>query len=891
VKSGSHFAHYEIIGPIGRGAMGEVFSARDTRLNREVAVKVLPKDFASDPDRLARFRREAKVLAALNHTNIAAIHGLEEEQDTILLAMELAPGETLEDRISRGPMPIDEALTVAVQIAAGLEEAHSKGIVHRDLKPANVKLSADGQIKILDFGLARAYEGEENPATEPGSTPTLTAAMTQAGVILGTAAYMSPEQARGQEVDARSDIWAFGVLLWELLAGRRLFAGETASDTLAMVLRSDPDWSALPPEIPPSLRRLLQRCLQRDKRQRMHHMADARIVMEEILQDGTSAYEAVDSSIMPMRGGGAGKTRTGWVAAAVLTLVVLVLGWQVINDEPAAAAKPIRFDLSLPSDQWIQGNRLLLAVSPSGDEFVISLKTPSGTQLFLRTMDDPALVPVPGTEDASAPFFSPDGSWLGFTSNRKMRKVSLAGGSPIELCETNWGGGSWSADDRIVFTSSYADGLFVVPASGGSPQQITTTDPDHHELGHWWPQWLPGNEWVIYTGYSTPIENARVMAFCPQSGEYRVLVEGGTFGRWAPTGHLLFVREGKLMAAPFDARKIVVTGSAEPVLDDIYLETSDGFSPLGFGANGTLVYAPDSVINAPNRLAWCDRQEELTALDLPERHYSKPRLSPDGRHIAVSIADNHNTDIWIHDLERGTSSRFTYSPSSDLNPIWTPDGRTVIYNGEEPQYTIYQRPADGSGDTQLLLKKPVDTLPTSVSPDGKWLVYTESAVETNGDIWLLSLDEEGETQLFLQTDFQEGQGVISPDGRWLAYGSNESGQSEIYAMPFPDGGSRVQISIAGGSDPVWSPKGDELYFQQQSEMMVGKIDRERSTANDLVVDRPQPLFGQSGALVWPSETILSPTPDAQRFLITHTPDKSQPRTLRVVVNWFAELAQ
>ncbi len=802
MNSGDTFAHYQIIGPIGSGGMGEVFNARDTRLDREVAVKVLPDDFAADPERLARFRREAKVLAALNHTNIATIHGLEEDQGKIFLAMELAPGETLETRISRGAMQPVEALAVAVQIASGLEEAHAKGIVHRDLKPANVKLSADGLIKILDFGLARAYQGEEEATTEPGTSPTLTAAMTQAGVILGTAAYMSPEQARGHEVDARTDIWAFGVILWELLAGCRLFAGETVSDTLAMVLRSDPDWTALPPDMPPSLRRLLQRCLQRDKRQRMHHIADARIVMEEILQDGTSAYEPAEGSIAPMTIGGTRKVWAGWITATVMAVMAMIMGWQVFSSEVPVAPSPIRFDLTMPQDQWVAGDRQLLAVSPSGEAFVVSLKTPMGNQLFLRAMDDPTLVPIPGTENAESPFFSPDGHWLGFTRGSKLQKVSLDGGSPIELCQTEWGGGAWTTDDRIIFTSNYASGLFVVPAAGGQPQLLTTPDRAHHELGHWWPQLLPDDEWVIYTGYSTPIENARIMALSLKSGEQRVLVEGGSFGRWAPTGHLLFVRDGKLMAAPFDCRKIAVTGSAEPILEDVYLEVSDGFSPLGFGANGTLVYATASVINAPRHLAWVDRLGELAVLDLPARHYSKPRLSPDGRRIAVSISDNHNTDIWIHDLERGTSSRFTFSPASDLNPIWTPDGRTVVYNGEEPQYTIYQRPADGSSDTQLLLKKPIDTVPTSVSPDGRWLVFTETATGTSGDIWLLPLDGEGEPRPFLQTNFQEEAGTVSPDGRWLAYHSNESGQFEIYAMPFPDGGSRVQVSLAGGQEPV-----------------------------------------------------------------------------------------
>ncbi len=887
------FAHYQIIGPIGRGAMGEVYSARDTRLDREVAVKVLPAGFSTDPDRVARFRREAKVLASLNHTNIAAIHGLEEEQGKIFLAMELALGETLAARIDRGAMPADEAIVIAVQIAAGLEEAHNKGIVHRDLKPANVKLCPEGQIKILDFGLARAYEAEAEASTDPGTSPTLTAAMTQAGVILGTAAYMSPEQARGLEVDARTDIWAFGVILWELLTGRRLFAGETVTDTLAMVLRTDPDSSALPTDLPPSLSRLLQRCLQRDKRQRMHHIADARIVLEEILQDGTSAHEPAAGSIAPSPVGNTAANKAGWIAAAVLAVVTAGLGWQMWQAPAVPAPEPIRFDLEIPSGQWISDRRQPVAVSPSGDAFVVSLETENGNQLFYRSLTEPDLIPIAGTKNAAMPFFSPDGKWLGFTiRGRTMQKTALAGGSPIDLCETAWGGGAWTTDDRIIFTANYSTGLSVIPAAGGQPQQLTTPDSTHDELGHWWPQVLPGNEWVIYTAYSTPIEKARIMALSLTSGQQRVLISGGSFGRWAPTGHLVFVRDGKLLAAPFDIKQVAVTGSAEPILDDVHFELDDGFAPLGFGANGTLVYGMASVMAAPKQLTWVDRQGNQEALDVPPRLYSNPALSPDGRHLAVAVTDNHNTDIWLHTFERGTFSLFTFSPTSDFNPVWTPGGQTLIYNGEEPQFTIYQRPADGSRKTKLLLKEPVDTVVTDVSPDGKWLVYVKNSTATGEDILIAPLDDTaGEPRFFLQTDFDEGGPRVSPDGRWLIYYSDESGRNEIYAMPFPDGGSRVQVSINGGTAPLWSPVGDEIFFNRLTTMMVATVDQEKSSTTLLEVGRPRSLFDPANPVPVVGSRNISVAPDAQKFLIVSTPEGSQPRSLRVVVNWFSELAR
>ncbi len=890
MQAGDSFAHYQTLSPIGAGAMGEVFRARDTRLDREVAVKVLPAELADDPERLARFRREAKTLAALNHRNIAAIHGLEEDRGRLYLVMELAQGETLEARIARGSMAPEEALKVAIQMASGLEEAHAKGVVHRDLKPANVKLGPEGEVKILDFGLARAYLGEEESAEDPGSMPTMTAAMTREGVILGTAAYMSPEQARGYPVDERTDIWAFGVVLFELLAGRRLFAGETATDILAMVLRNDPDWEALPPDLTPSLRRLMQRCLQKDKRQRLHHIADARIVMEEILRDGTSLHAATGDPGLtaPAR---TRSSRLGWMAAGAMALVAAALGWLAMSSEPTPPAAAMQFDMQMPADTYIYSGRLPLAFRPDGTGFVVSLKMDGGTQLFLRPLDGLELEAIPGTRDADSPFFSPDGRWLGFQRNGKLFKVALDGGTPTELCPTPWGGGTWTRDDQIVFTHSYSTGLYTVSAAGGEPRQLTTPDPSHNELGHWWPQVLPDDDWVVFTGYSTPIRNSRILAYSRKSGEIRLLIEGGSFGRWVPTGHLVFVREGKLLAAPFDRDGMAVTGPEQPVLDDVFLEMSDGFSPLDFSPDGTLVFVPASVMQQPRQLVWYDRQGRMTPLDLPPRLYSSPMLSPDGRRIAVTITESDNSDVWILDLVRGTSSRFTFSPTSDLRPIWTPDGSTVIYNGEEPQYTIYARPADGSQDTRLLLKEAEDTIPSAVSPDGKWLVYTRSQVQTDSDLWLYPLDEEGEPRLLLQTEFTEVEGAVSPDGRWLAYNSNESGRPQVYVMPFPRGGARIQVSIDGGQAPIWSPDGRWLYFLGGSEIMAASVGDGEAAESGLMIGRPELVFGGLDLSSEGYGSVPSLDPSGERFLLAHTPEESKPRTLRVVVNWFSKLQE
>ena len=458
----------------------------------------------------------------------------------------------------------------------------------------------------------------------------------------------------------------------------------------------------------------------------------------------------------------------------------------------------------------------------------------------------------------------------------------------MDLCRTEWGGGVWTRDGRIIITRSYAGGLDVVAADGGTPTQLTTPDLDSGELGHWWPQILPGEEWVIYTSWSTPIERARIMAFSLTSGEHRVLVEGAAFGRWSPTGHLLFVRGGQLLAAPFDRDAMAVDGPAEPVLDDVYRDANDGYANLDFSADGTLVYVQASVMNAPRELVWVDREGTISPLELPPRRYGPPRLSPDGSLLAETVLEDQNLDIWLRDLDRGTRSRFTFEDASDFNPIFTPDGRTIIYNGEEPQFTVYRRPVDGSAEPTLLLREPIDTLPTDVSPDGRLLVVTYADTETDSDIWLVPLDGGDAPRPFLRTRFSEHMGVVSPDGRWLAYVSNESGRSEVYALAFPDGGSRIQISNAGGEEPAWSPRGDELFYRSRAGFMSVPIDPDRSTGTSLAAGRPAVMFRGRFESDW-IRAGYTVSADAGRFLVVHAPLETAPRAVRVVVNWFTEL--
>ncbi|MCB1182557.1 protein kinase [bacterium] len=885
MNAGDRLAHYEIVRPIGAGGMGEVFLARDTRLDRDVALKLLPTDFAADAERLARFRREAKLLAALSHQNIAGIHGLEEDAGRIFLAMELAAGETLAAVADRGAQPLEEVLRIGVQMAAGLEAAHDKGIVHRDLKPANVKLAPDGEVKILDFGLARAYAGEEVAGGDPGASPTLTAAMTADGMILGTAAYMSPEQARGHEVDGRTDVWAFGVIVYELLSGRRLFHGETVSDTLAHVLRSEPDWEALPTDLPPSVRRLLRRCLQKDRKRRLHHMADARIVLEEILSEGTSAHEALETGALPAarRGGGA---RWAWTVAVICALVAGTSAWLALRRPAPAPERPLHAEITLPEGAWLSSGRHSISVSPDGARFAVATVSVASGALYVRDLAATGFRRLPGTDDAETPSFSPDGRWLAFMQDGVMRKTKIDGGQPVDICKSDWGGGVWLSDGSIVFTSSYAGGLAVIGPDATEPRQLTTPDAAAGELGHWWPDVLPGGKWVTYTAWASP--KPRLMALNLASGETHEILRDATYARWVPTGHLVFVRENQLMAVPFDPDAVATTGQPVPVLDDIYLNSSDGYSFLDFSDEGTLVYAPASEINVPSRIAWIERDGTAVPIDLPERLYEGPRVDASGRRVAVTIHDGTNRDIWLCDLERGTSTRFTFTETADFNPVWTPDGRTIIYNHEQPQFAIWSRPADGSAAPKPLLQEPIDTLPSSVSPDGRWLVHTRAYPETGSDIWLLPLDGEGEARPLVATPFSEVKGQVSPDGRWLAYVSNESGRNEVYVVGFPDGGSRVQVSIEGGSDPVWNAGGSELLFRDGGQINRVEVGAEARPNGEISVGRPEKLFSRAYDFSYYNSAFSVPDAGGRLLMIDVAKDRKS-RRLQIVTGWFTEL--
>ena len=885
---GTTLSHFKITAKLGEGGMGEVYRAEDTKLGREVAIKVLPDTVASDPERLARFEREAKVLASLNHPHIAAIYSFESvtvragtgtapapgARDVHFLVMELVEGEDLRERLKRGSIPIVAARTLALQITEALEAAHERGIIHRDLKPANIKVTPEGQVKVLDFGLAKALAPESASGTDRISvsmSPTLTAQMTQAGVLLGTAAYMSPEQARGQEVDKQADIWAFGAVLFEVLSGRIAFPGATVTDVIAGVVAQEPEWSSLPGETPWNVRELLRLCLAKDSRQRIHDIADARLMLTSSAVPTAVTAPTADSSwrrLLP------------WGLAALMAVIAATLAFSP-RSQDATPAPVQRFSITLPPDVHLaEGQQIVL--SPDGGKLVMVGFENGVRKLFVRRMDSTEIAPIPETETAENPFFSPDGESIAFTRNdEEMIAFSFVTSRATLITKADWGGGSWGPDDTIVYTPNYTSGLHRVPAGGGNSEELTHPDLEAGELGHFWPQHLPGRNSVIFTIFSVPLSRSRINAFDLTTGETKVLIEDGVWARYAPTGHLLFVRNQTLMAVRLDVDKLEVTGAPASVVTDLIPEITQGDTPVTLAANGTLAYAPGAVMNPQRQLTWVDRDGFETPF--PEaRRYKHPRVSPDGARIALTIEES-SWDLWALELERGTLSRLSFEPNTQFGALWMPAGDEVVYSQDDPPYNIYRRSADGSGQPEALIASPVDNEPDSISPDGKLLIYSHNEFETGYDLWTLPLDGDRQPEPWLATPFNERFASFSPDGRWVAYTSDETGKNQVYVNRFPDEGRKFQVSLAGGSRPRWSRDGRELYFRDGLSMLAVDV----TTGERFTAGQPHELFA-GHYMATENRWDYDVAPDG-RFIMIKTPDEDQPREITVVLNWSQEL--
>jgi serine/threonine-protein kinase len=898
---------YEILSALGAGGMGEVYRAHDTKLNRDVALKILPDAFASDPDRLARFTREAQTLAALNHPHIAHIHGLEDAGGVRALVMELVEGEDLAERIARGPIPLDEALPIARQIAEALEAAHDQGIIHRDLKPANIKVRPDGTVKVLDFGLAKAMDplSSSSAAAALANSPTITSpvAMTAAGIILGTAAYMSPEQARGKVVDKRTDLWAFGCVLYEMLAGLRPFGGDDVTDTIAAVVRAEPDWGKLRADTPTAIRRLLRRCLEKDRMRRLSDAADARLEIDEALSPLAGEANMEHAAQLASGAVVAGWPRVlPWAGAGALSVALMLVLWAPWRAAALPRVTRTTITTSGPAALTIDRQASDLALSPDGTHVVYV--GDRGTRLFVRALDALEPVAIATGRSLRGPFVSPDGQWVGFLDGViTLRKVAITGGPPITLATLDDGarGATWTPDNTIIFATRHpATGLQRVSADGGHPEVLTRPDSAQGEADHFWPEILPGGHAVLFTITSQTggLETAQLAVRDLRTGTQKVLLRGGSHGHYVASGHLVYVTAGTLRAIPFDPNRLQTHGTAVPVLSRLVTK-STGTGDFAVAADGTLVYvdAPGGFTAANARtLVWVDRSGKEEPIAAPPRTYLHPRLSPDGTRVAVSSLDEED-DIWNLDLRRATLSRLTLDPGQDWFPVWTPDGRRIIFSSSRGggQFNIWWQAADGTGAAERLTTNDhVQQFVNGITPDGKAVVFSEVGLSTIGvDLMQLMLDGTRRVTPLLQTKFDERNGIISPDGRWLAYESSSSGSFEIYIRPFPNvSGGQWQISTAGGTRPLWARSGKELFYVGADGTLlrvpveVGGATWDAGTPIKLLERRYYTGDGASGGRAY------DVSPDGQRFLMIKAPATDAGAVapaLIVVQHWDEEL--
>jgi eukaryotic-like serine/threonine-protein kinase len=874
---GKKLGPYEITGKLGEGGMGEVYRATDANLKREVAIKVLPGAFTQDPARLDRFAREAQILAQLHHPHIASIFGLETEGGVRGLVMELVEGPTLGERLERGPLPVEEALPIARQIAEALELAHDKGIIHRDLKPQNVKLTPKGQVKVLDFGLAKAMDpaGSDSSASPLASptmmnSPTLTAAMgTQLGVILGTAAYMAPEQARGQAVDKRADIWAFGVVLYEMLTGAKLFAAETVSDTLAGVLKTVIDLDLLPAETPGAIRRLLRRCLERNPKKRLHDVADARIVIDEVL---AGEIEEATATAPP---GDRQPTLTRLLAAAGVALALGgAAGWLLHRPPAASPATGSRWALAIPDGLSLSTAEFpQLALSRDGTlQAAVVLDANGDSHLLLRSSNEFEARLMPETARAVSPFFSPDGRWLGFFRDAALMKVPVSGGPAVRLAEAAIGsrGASWGNDGFIYFTPDATGPIRRVSENGGQVEAVTQLDETRNERTHRWPEVLPGDDVVIFTDDTQSsteyYDDARIEAVRLSTGERRVLVEGSSQARYAPSGHLVFARGGSLFGVPFDARSLAVSGSPFEIAQGVSTDVGSGGVQFALSQSGAAIWTPGTVM-AGYRIVWMDSDGTETATAVPPAPYNELALSPDGGRAALVGGQGGISDLWVSDLVRGTLTRLTFGEFA-TSPTWTPDGSQIAYGtfsraSGEGTWKILLKRADGSRDAVELISDSAILYPSSFTPDGRTLLLDRyqpgSAPGEAGDIWSLSLDGEREPQPVVEGSFLETEASVSPDGKWLAYVSNEGGRNSVFVRPYPAGEGRWQISFPQGVEPRWSRDGREMFYRAAIDLYRVPID----TSAGFSAGRPTLVF--EGAASGTSVHSYSPSADGARF--------------------------
>jgi eukaryotic-like serine/threonine-protein kinase len=867
---GTKLAHYEITSHLGSGGMGDVYQATDTKLDRSVAIKFLPEAFSHDIERVARFEREARVLASLNHSNIAVIFGLEESSERKFLVMELVGGETLAERIKRGPISVDESLQIAKQICEALEAAHEKGIIHRDLKPANVKITPDGKVKVLDFGLAKAFEAETSKA-HLSQSPTLSMAATNAGMILGTAAYMSPEQAKGRPVDRRTDIFAFGCVLYEMLTGRPAFEGEDVADIISRVLQRDPDWAALPATTTSGIRRLLRRCLQKDRNRRLQAAADAWIEIDEAGTEPETQPIATRS-----------RERLAWATAVLALMVALGAVLTRVQPNPPTAGGSA-FSLSvLPPTESSFANNLNYAVSPDGRRLVF---VASGA-LWVRELVSPEAMHLADAPGAVHIFWSPDNRRVGFFEDGKLKTIEAEKGArPQVLADAPVPrGGSWNRDGTIIFVPRSQGSIFRIPASGGTAVEVTALDSSRQDNALYWPSFLPDGRHFLYLATSRRPENRGIYVGSLDSHETTRV--SGVFerARYASPGFLLFGRDGTLVAQPFDTSVFQVHGEPLPLTRNVRYQKSTGIVFFSVSEAGVLLYRGGG--NVDNvQLTWLDRTGTEAGLIGAPGPYANYRLSPDARRLALDREgpEDGTRNIWLMDLSRSTPTRFTFDPDGAGGAVWSPDGSRILFTSQRSgRREIYVKASDGSGSEDLVSSE--ELFGASWSPDGKFILAEARDPKTGTDLEVMPASGKQKPISFLKTPFSEGQARFSPDGKWIAYVSDESGTPEVYVRPFPLSGSKSQISTKGGHWPRWRRDGKELfYISADKKIMAVSVE----VTPTFTAGIPKALFQSLGlpvgtiGLVDPFEV----SPDGQRFLLTPQSQADIAEPLTVVINW------
>jgi serine/threonine-protein kinase len=923
LTAGTRLGTYEILSILGAGGMGEVYRARDTKLNRDVALKILPDVFSGDADRLARFTREAETLAALNHLNIAHVYDAGRADATTAgayLVMELVDGDDLSVHIQRGPMALGDAIPIARQIADALEAAHDQGIVHRDLKPANVKVRADGTVKVLDFGLAKAL-GPDPAGGSAGAmnSPTLTARATQMGMIIGTAAYMSPEQARGRAVDRRADVWAFGVVFYEMLSGRRAFEGDDVSITLASVLKEDVRWDALPADLPAPVRRLLRRCLEKDPKRRLSAIGDARLELDEATAGGNDR-DATAGTVAPVAPAAvipAWRRAFPWtVAAAGLAAALVVLAmWAPWQSAPTSSPRKLLAHIGAPAS--VQSNLGAGAiVSPDGTMLAFVGQQAGAVRLFVRKLDQLEAAPLAGTEDATNPFFSPNGEWVAFFAGGKLKKVAVTGGAALTLCDAAVGrGGTWTDDDDIVFTPNAGakTALMRVSASGGKTAAAFGVLSEG-ATSQRWPQALPGRRGILYSENVTTggWDTGNLLVAPIDGGPGKVVVRGGHYGRFVPSGpaapnradradgHLLYVQQGTVFAVRFSLDRLETVGEARPALDGVASNAANGGAQPAFSNEGTLVYVPGTSAGTSNPIDWVARDGKTSLLRATGADWQQPRFSPDGARLAMAINDGKQRDIWVYDWARDAMSQLTIDPANDNNPTWSHDGRHIVFASTRAGGTagnLYIANSDGTGAVTRLTESLNNQQPWSFHPSGKFIAFQETTGATGIDLMILPVEHDpargwvaGKPTPFLQNPGTEVQPMFSPDGQWIAYFSNEAGSAmDVYVRPFPGPGGQWRVSTEGGLFPRWSRASNELVFLNLGRVLISPF---TVAGGSFRHDKPR-FWTETGYVPLGQSSPYDIHPDGRRLAIIAAKDQSGVLRDQIVVvsNFFDYLWQ